>query len=369
MSDSARLTWALALSLLLHGLLVAGLPSLWRPSLDVSVPPLIEVDMFQPPAPAPAPAPAARPAPPPAAAAPAPPPITLPERQIVSPSEHGEERVPEKTRLLSDRDVTVPEETVKRGDPAPGDPDAKSRPVVAQEPKKAAPPAAAPRRNLPPRAPAARAERAPRAAERAALPGLEQLLPQPGDFARHAPREPVPRAVDPPAEQHAAIPRDDLLRYGDPWRRGGLSGATLDFLPAIREGDITMLNTKAEQFAPFVRRVAVRVFENFRINLRRSVDAGRFDSSQEYASIEAVMDRQGQLVSIEVRERSTSGGLGTDRNLQAAVREGFFDRNPPSGAEAVDGQIHFVFDAQVALSLEPGRGLVGYRAVFRAGLL
>lgn len=363
MSDSARLTWALALSLLLHALLVVGLPSLRGPSLEV--PQLLEVDML--PAPVrPAP-PAAKPGPPAAPAAPAPPPVTLPERQIVSPPEHGEERVPENTRLLSDRDVTVPEETVKRGDPAPGDPEARLRAVAPEQPQKPAP---APRQAAPPKPPrVARADRPPRAPERAALPRLDQLLPQPGDFARDLPAGPAPAETAPAPEQHAAIPRNDLLRYGDPWRRGGLSGATLDFLPAIREGDITMLNTKAEQFAPFVRRVAVRVFENFRINLRRSVDAGRFDSSQEYASIEAVMDRNGQLVSIEVRDRSTSGGLGTDRNLQAAVREGFFDRNPPSGAEAMDGRIHFVFDAQVALSLEAGRGLVGYRALFRAGLL
>ena len=33
--------------------------------------------------------------------------------------------------------------------------------------------------------------------------------------------------------------------------------------PTCSEGDITLLNTKAEVFAPFVRRVAIRVFQNF----------------------------------------------------------------------------------------------------------
>ena len=88
--------------------------------------------------------------------------------------------------------------------------------------------------------------------------------------------------------------RNDLLRHGDPWRSGSTRGGSLDFLPSVREGDITMLNTKAEQFAPFVRRVAVRVFENFRILLRRSIDARSAESVEEFATIEAIMDKQGQ---------------------------------------------------------------------------
>ena len=43
-------------------------------------------------------------------------------------------------------------------------------------------------------------------------------------------------------------------------------------LPARRpRGDITLLNTKAELFAPFVRRVALRVFQNLLISLRREL--------------------------------------------------------------------------------------------------
>ena len=60
-----------------------------------------------------------------------------------------------------------------------------------------------------------------------------------------------------------------------------------------------MLNTKAEQFAPFVRRVAMRVFENFCMLLRRSIDARSAESVEEYAIIEAVMDKQGRLLSIQ----------------------------------------------------------------------
>jgi hypothetical protein len=203
----------------------------------------------------------------------------------------------------------------------------------------------------------------------AALPKLDQLLPPTGDLIREGLVKPEAEPPQPAPQQQASVQRNDLLRHGDPWRTGGVRGGSLDFLPSVREGDITMLNTKAEQFAPFVRRVAVRVFENFRILLRRSIDARSAESVEEYATIEAIMDKQGRLVSIQPKDRSTNAALATDRNLQAATHEGFFDRNPPPGAEGSDGNIHFVFDAHVGLLTDPGRGVVGYRALFQAGLL
>ena len=43
----------------------------------------------------------------------------------------------------------------------------------------------------------------------------------------------------------------------------GNSGST-DYLPNLPDGDITLLNTKADHFAVFVRRVAARVFAALR---------------------------------------------------------------------------------------------------------
>jgi len=113
----------------------------------------------------------------------------------------------------------------------------------------------------------------------------------------------------------------------------------------------------------------VRVFEEFRIRLRHSIDARSAESVEEFATIEAIMDKQGRLLSIQPKDRSGNAALGTDRNLQAATHEGFFDRNPPPGSEGADGNIHFIFAAHVGLLTDPGRGVVGYRALFQAGLL
>lgn len=377
MTDQSRLTWALIVSVLLHGLLLTLLPFIRRAHIEIpSPPPLLDVDVVPlPKAAAPAPkAPAPPAAPQPAAPAQQPPPVLVPERQLVSPPDAGEEKEPENARLLSDRNNTVKEETVHRAEPAAGDPDAKPAPPPQEQPKvaKAEPAPAAPKPQAPPKPQAA--PRPPSARESthtqvASLPKLDQLLPPAGDLINEGLVKPQEAPPAPAPQQQASVQRNDLLRHGDPWRSGGARGGSLDFLPSVREGDITMLNTKAEQFAPFVRRVAVRVFENFRILLRRSIDARGAESVEEYATIEAIMDKQGRLLSIQARDRSTNAALATDRNLQAATREGFFDRNPPPGAEGSDGNIHFLFDARVGLLTEPGRGVVGYRALFQAGLL
>lgn len=355
MTDQSRLSWALVLSILLHGLVLSLLPLLRRARLELPPPPsFLDVDLVSLPPP--------RPAAPPAPAAPAPaPPVLIPERQIVSPPDAGEEKEPENARLLSDRNNTVEQETVHRGEPAAGNPDA--RPVQpAPEPVKRA--KAEPRQAPSKPAPARKKENT----QLAALPKLDQLLPAAGDLIREGLVKPKPAAPAPAPEQEASAQRTDLLRHGDPWRSGSLRGGVLDFLPTVREGDVTLLNTKAEQFAPFVRRVGMRVLQNFLIGLRRSIDR-RSEGSQEFSSIEAVMDKQGNLVRITAKDRSASAVLGTDRSLQAACHEGCFDRNPPSGAEAADGNIHFVFNAQVVLAVDPAGRPVRYGWFFSAGLL
>src|SRR5262245_23105947 len=114
MSDQSRLTWALVLSLFLHGLLLSILPFIRRAHIEIPTPSLLDVDVLPLPKP-----PAPAPAPPPVVAAPAPPApaIPVPKQQIVSPPDAGEEKEPENARLLSDRNNTVKQETVHRAEP------------------------------------------------------------------------------------------------------------------------------------------------------------------------------------------------------------------------------------------------------------
>jgi hypothetical protein len=354
MSDQRRLSWALVLSVLLHGLLLSLLPLIRRVHLEFPQPAqLLDVDVLPLPKPA-----APRPplAAPPAQAAPAAPAVPLPKQQIVSPPDQGEEKEPENARFLSDRNNTVKEERIHRGEPAPGDPDSAHK----------APPQPVAKPN-PERAHAAEPERARSNPQLAALPKLDQLLPSAGDLIREGVVRPEAAAPPPAVEAQASKQRNDLLSHGDPWRGRG-RGGSMDFLPAIREGDITLLNTKAEQFAPFVRRVAVRVFENFIILLRRSYANGEV-SAEEEVSVEAVMDKSGRLVSLTTKERSATSALATDRSLQSALHEGFFDRNPPPGAESNDGNIHFMFVARVIGVADPSGRRVPAWALLGTGLL
>jgi hypothetical protein len=278
--------------------------------------------------------------PPPPAPAPQPPErkLPIPEQQIVSPPDAGKNEAPEKTRFLSDRDNRVDQQTVKKGNPAPGE----SAPVPAP----AKPPAAAKQNK--PQPPGGGPKPEPRRAPQqvAALPNLDRLMPNALRMAEEGYGAP---AQPPPGEQ---IAQADQPRRFQPRGNDGLlipSGGpigTLDFLPDVREGDVTLLNTKAEVFAPFVRRVAVRVFQNWLILLKHDLFSSGI-ATTEQVEAEVVMSPGGDLMAFNVNQRSARISLASDRRLQQACNDAFFDRNPPSGARAKDGNIHFIFQTAI----------------------
>lgn len=365
MSDGARLTNALLLSLLLHALALSliGLARQAGPSRPL-LPALLDVDVVSLPPSAPAPAAPAPPAPPPSASEPAqePPAPVLPDAQIVSPPEAGQHESPKQTRFLSDRDVTVERQTVKRGesgsDQPPALPQSSQAPPASRRgpAPHAAEPIAAGVRSAPPRAGTA--------------PGLDQLLPKAGQLAREGYGTATAEHEGTPETEADRTTRRDMLKYADA-RPAGLGAlgtrGTLDFLPDVREGDITLLNTKAEQFAPFVRRVAQRVFQTQVISLRRDLSHAAV-STRESVTVEALMDRRGNFLSLRITDRSPTGSTGIDRHLQRACHQAFFDLNPPAGAEAADGNIHFLFRTQVEVFVAPN-GVASYGALLTAGLL
>lgn len=362
-ADESRLTWALILSVLLHGLLMTLLPLARQTRLAVPQPPrMIDVDLAAlPKLSAPKAQRPSQAAPAAGEAVPAPPAIPLPKQQIVSPPDQGEEKEPPNTRFLSDRDNTVKEEMVHRGEPAGGSPQAQAQTQKA-EPKAERQEAA--------RKPAP--ERAPADAQVASLPKLDQLLPPVGDMIREGAVRPDVNSSDAArSEPRRTNARTDLLRHGDLAMNGGFRGGSLDFLPTVREGDITLLNTKAEQFAPFVRRVAARIFEHLQISLRQAARSAA-GSGREFAEVEAVMSKTGKLVGARVIQRQGNTGLSADRRLLGTTEPNvFFDANPPPGAEASDGNIHFILLVDLAVRAAPGehRGAgVEYSGVAGVGL-
>lgn len=368
-ADEARLRWAILMSILLHALVLMSMNALRNLRLPLpAAPPTIDVDLTSLPPIAPA-----APPPPEAVAKPAvapeaqPPPLLMPKQQVVTPPDAGVEKPPPETAFMSDRDNTVEQQTVRRGKGAvaePEPPKAEEETITEEKPKpppkekaRAERPAARP-------APAARAARPPD--QVAALPKLDKLFPLPGEFASRAP---TPAAA--PEERHSSVHRN-LLPGG---RRGfAVSPGVSDYLPTIREGDITLLNTKAERFAPFVRRVAARVFQHLEIQLKRAArGVGNSSAGREFAVVEAVMSKRGELINARLVERETNTQMTVYKQLLTAARpDVFFDANPPPGAEAADGNIHFflLVDLMVQVAADPrtGRASTGYYGIAGVGL-
>ncbi len=115
-----------------------------------------------------------------------------------------------------------------------------------------------------------------------------------------------------------------------------------NYLPGLREGDVTLLNTKSFVYAGFVRRVAYRIFDQFIFDLRNSnITINEIDNINNYAYVEANMDPSGKLLS--VRLLKSSGSPKWDRLAIEASKNATWDANPPKGAGDKNGIIHFIF--------------------------
>ncbi len=301
-----------------------------------------------------------------------------PERQIVAPSDRENGQMPTGPAFLSDRNNRVERQTVRRGNPDAGHPEGSEKRAEARLEARPAPPPA-PRPRAAPRARPAPAERRPdratsprHPAPRPArpLPSLEQLLAPPAEvLARAGARR--TEAAGPAAERAAADPHRDLVSAPPP-ARGLFAGVrgTFDHLPDVAAGHLTMLNTKADRFAPFVRRVGTRVFQNLLIYQRRELDAQDILAANRRVTVRAILAPDGQLERLELVDRS--GSHAVDQTLLDALREAAFDQNPPPEAANAEGKYEFIFQAQLLAGLSPGPNGPQLRSVesrLRIGLL
>ncbi len=366
-----------AVSLFVHALLLLMfVTGMLRAPKNEETP--FQVELLQPQAePAPsaqAKAPPAQPADkqaPPAAEQAVPP----PKNQIVSPPD-SPEQTPEKAHLFSDRDSKALEEMIKKGEPAPpakppqerakaepAKPGAKEQQLAT---KAKGEPTGAERATD-----AAKSEsKAPTAATRTApVVGLSDLFVRPSELAR----DPMLRKGESGddstttkggAQDLAALSRPEL--WADPGQRG-----TPDYLPDVRQGNFTLLNTKADRFAPFVRRVGLRVFQTFSMQFKQMIYAGSVPQGRDDVEIEAVMSADGHRTDVYLKQRS--GNLSSDRVLLGTLNDSiFFDQNPPAKAIAEDGRIHFVFALNASVWYgrdENGRMQPGAHWVMGVGLL
>lgn len=124
----------------------------------------------------------------------------------------------------------------------------------------------------------------------------------------------------------------------------GFSSGSIDYLPNIKDGDITFLNAKADKFAVFVRRVAIRVFQYLKKTGWESLSATQVKEIATWVRIIAAINLKGKLV--EVKVITTSGSIFFDRVARKSVASGVVDPNPPRSAVAFDGNIRFIFYAK-----------------------
>ena len=249
--------------------------------------------------------------------------------------------------MFSDRDSKALEEMVKRGEPAPP-----AKPPQERAKTEPAKPGAK-EQQLATKAKGARegSERATdtvKSEAKASAPptstapklGLSDLFVRPSELAKDPTLRKGEDGDDSNTTQGgsqalAALSRPEL--WADPGQRG-----TPDYLPDVKQGNFTLLNTKADRFAPFVRRVGLRVFQTFSMEFKQLIYAGNVPQGRDDVEIEAVMSADGRRLQVYLKQRS--GNLSSDRVLLGTLNDAiFFDQNPPAKAIADDGHIHFVF--------------------------
>lgn len=239
-----------------------------------------------------------------------------PTRQIVStPDNPSEIKPPDSTALLSEKNSTAKKEMIKRGDNPAGE-NGERTPQPASQPGAAEP-------------------RPPTPSKKPLLLRNENLLAK---FVTQPQRPTTNSDSTPqsPTREFSRAPGSGAAFYG-------VTGVP-DYLPNLPDGDLTLLNTKAVQYAVFVQRVATRVFGEMRQagwELLRAADIRQIDSP---AMVEAVIDSAGNLVSVSLK--TSSGSSRFDGVLREAVRKGVPDRNPPESAAHDDGNIHFLFQSR-----------------------
>jgi hypothetical protein len=167
-------------------------------------------------------------------------------------------------------------------------------------------------------------------------------------------------AKNPPsAATNATSKSSDLSSYAAFSRPPGTgatfvgSGGVSDHLPNLPDGDITLLNAKANTYAGFVRRVAVQVFAQLRSQGWEKLSMNEVRRIDDFTTIEAILSPEGRFISLRLVEGSGSSSF--DSVVKQAVAGGMKDPNPPAGARAADGMIHFIFKARSWTSIGAGR--------------
>ena len=155
----------------------------------------------------------------------------------------------------------------------------------------------------------------------------------------------------------------------EPFSRPPGTGAKLlgnpginDYLPDLPDGDITLLNTKANKFATFVRRIASQVFSQMRAGGIEALSASEITRAANFSIVRARLSPGGELLSVSLE--NPSGSARFDDILLKSARAGSRDPNPPPDATASDGTIQFVFQSRIWGEMSTDRSGMPFRRVW-----
>ena len=268
--------------------------------------------------------------------------------QIVSPSDQPTTKPPENATKLSDRDSQTDVERIKRGDNGgvPGQRSQAQSQSTEQKPtreQKASQPQPPPKQ--PPREEPAAPEPVKQPNQKRDL-NLKDLTLDKSTLAMKFGTTPQPAA---PAKNAQSAPQS-LSEYQAFSRPPGSGAAFLgnagisDHLPNLPDGDITLLNAKANIYASFVRRVAIQVFTQLRSQGWERLSGQQIRQLSGFTTIEAVLSPDGKFIRAQLL--GSSGSDAFDAVVNLSVTNGARDPNPPEGARAKDGMIHFIFKAR-----------------------
>ncbi len=312
------------------------------------------------------------------------PPPAVPEQQIVSVPDEVNDQVPDKTRFLSDRNTAVKEQTVAVGTPLTKPPEEKKQQtpdkadtVAQKEPTQLALNTPGRSRKPPVDNPLeealkdAKHKRSPLQGDPKARKAKPQLFARPDDVLAKGWLSTDGDAEDEEEAQRTPPSGNELLAMAPPPARENFltmpgPRGTLDYLPDVRKGNLTFLNTKASRFAPFVRRVAQRVFQHLLIRQRRNLQVDDVVAARNYVQLQAKLDDKGVLRGVTLHTRS--GSYAVDESLLDACQQGAWDENPPAEAKSEDGFYHFIFRSRINARFD-ATGLRGILTFLEVGLV
>ncbi len=312
------------------------------------------------------------------------PPPAVPEQQIVSVPDEVNDQIPDETRFLSDRNTAVKEQTVAVGTPLTKPPEEKKQPtpdkadkVPQQEPTQLALNTPGRSRKPPVDNPLdqvlkdTKHKRLPLQGDPKARKAKPQLFARPDDVLAKGWLSTDGDAEDEEEAQRTPPSGNELLAMAPPPARENFltmpgPRGTLDYLPDVRKGGLTFLNTKASRFAPFVRRVAQRVFQHLLIRQRRNLQVDDVVAARGYVQLQAKLDDKGVLRGVTLHTRS--GSYAVDESLLDACQQGAWDENPPPEARSEDGFYHFIFRSRINARFD-ATGLRGILTYLEVGLV